>query len=96
LDDFEYDLLFINLVNSIEVFVFVFATWCALSSKFPTVSAFRGIAQECATEVLMGFCFIILFLYSGTLSIRGIIDSQQYVWYVFVVGPYAFIYYLAI
>jgi NADH-quinone oxidoreductase subunit H len=94
--DFEYDLAFLNLLGSFEVFIFVFASWVALSSKFPTIAALRGIAQQCAVEALTGFCFIIVALYAGSLSIRTVVESQEYVWYFFVVTPYAYVYYLAI
>lgn len=94
--DFEYDLMSLNILGSVEVFIFVFATWAALSSKFPTLAALREVAQQCAVEALTGFCFLVVALYGGTLSIRAIVDAQEYVWYFFVVTPYAYIYYLAV
>lgn len=45
---------------------------------------------------MIGFCLLITVLYAGTLSIRTVVDAQEYVWYFFVVTPYAYIYYLAV
>lgn len=44
----------------------------------------------------MGICLVVVVMYSGTLSLRGVVGAQECMWYLFVISPYAYIYYLAV
>lgn len=94
--DFKYDILIIHVLTVFDTLVFIIAAWSSFSSKFPSISTLRQVAQLCAFELVGSFCLLSVISLSGTLSFRGCIDAQQAVWFVFLLIPYAFLFFVVI
>lgn len=94
--DLNYDLLIIYTLMSLGVLGFVLAAWAALSSNFPVLGAIREVVQMLAYELLIGFVFLILMLFTGTMGLRGCVAAQHSVWFIFLLTPVAFLFYVVI
>jgi NADH:ubiquinone oxidoreductase subunit H len=93
---FEYDIFLIYVITSIDVFVFILSSWMAFTSKFPTLAAVRELAQMCSFELVYGFCVLAVILNAGSLCFRTCIASQSFIWFFFILTPYAFLFFIAI
>ena len=93
---FEYDIFLIYVITSIDVFVFILSSWLAFTSKFPTLAAVRELAQMCSFELIYGFCVLAVVLNAGSLCFRTCILSQNFIWFFFILTPYAFLFFVAI
>ncbi len=85
-------MLFILGLSAIGVYGIVLGGW-ASGSTYPLLGGVRSTAQVISYEVAMGLSFAAVFLYAGTMSTSVIVNSQDRVWYVFLLLP-SFIIYL--
>jgi len=77
-------LLFVLAVSSVSVLGLVLAGWSS-NSKYALLGALRSSAQMVSYEVGMGLSIIGALMFARTLSLSGIVESQQAdgIWYVF-------------
>jgi len=94
--DFEYDILIIYVLISFDVLVLVYASWVSFTSKFPTISSLREIAQLCSFELVSGFCLLSVVMHAGSLSLRTCIAAQHFVWFFFIITPYAYLFFVVV
>ena len=76
---------------SIGVYGLVLGGW-ASGSTYPLLGGLRSAAQVISYEVAMGLSFVAVFIYSGTLSMAGIVQQQRGGWYIWLL-PVSFIVY---
>ncbi len=76
---------------SIGVYGLVLGGW-ASGSTYPLLGGLRSAAQVISYEVAMGLSFVAVFIYSGTLSMAGIVHQQHGGWYIWLL-PVSFIVY---
>ena len=88
--DLTYDVLILYVLASFDALAFVSTTWSVFSSKFPTVSALREIAQICAFDLIFGFCILSVVGYAGSLNLRACVEAQSFTWFVFILTPYTY------
>jgi NADH-quinone oxidoreductase subunit H len=69
-------LLFLMAITSLEVYGVIIAGW-ASNSKYAFLGALRASAQMVSYEIAMGFCFVVVLMVAGTLSMTGIVQSQE-------------------
>jgi NADH-quinone oxidoreductase subunit H len=69
-------LLFLMAITSLEVYGVIIAGW-ASNSKYAFLGALRASAQMVSYEIAMGFCFVVVLMVAGTLSLTGIVVSQE-------------------
>ena len=89
--DINVGLLFIISVTSIGVYGIILAGW-ASNSKYPLLAGLRASAQLISYEIAVTMTLVSVILTAGTLSMVGIVESQQEagLWYGFV-QPVAFV-----
>jgi len=89
--DINVGLLFVISVTSIGVYGIILAGW-ASNSKYPLLAGLRASAQLISYEIAVTMTLVSVILTAGTLSMVGIVESQQEagLWYGFV-QPVAFV-----
>jgi NADH-quinone oxidoreductase subunit H len=78
--------LFILAIGSIHVLAILMAGWGS-NNKFALLSAFRVVNQLLAYEIPMVLCILAVVLFTGTMSLQGIVERQTVPF--FVVMPIA-------
>lgn len=69
-------LLVVLAITSIEVYGVIIAGW-ASNSKYAFLGALRASAQMVSYEIAIGFCFLVVVMISGSLSLIDIVKSQE-------------------
>ncbi len=77
-------ILVLLLASGIGVYGVMLAGWSS-GSKYPLLGSVRASAQLLSYEAALGLSVLAVLLHSGTLSTRGIVDSQPWInWHSFV------------
>lgn len=93
----DLGMLFILAVSSLGVYGIVMAGWAA-NSKYPFYGSIRASAQMISYELALGMSLLPVFIWANapgavaSLSLAGVVDSQQYVWNAFWMPLPAFIF----
>jgi NADH-quinone oxidoreductase subunit H len=85
--DLSIGLLYFVAVGSIATVKIMVAGWSS-NNKYALLGAFRTIAQLLSYEVPMVLALLIPVMLAGTMSMQGITQAQQGMWYV-VMAPVA-------
>ncbi|ONH59549.1 NADH-quinone oxidoreductase subunit H [Frankia sp. CcI49] len=81
LADLPVGVLYLLAAASIGVYGLILSGWSS-GSTYPLLGSLRSAAQIISYEVAMGLAFVAVFIYAGTLSTAGIVQSQHDWWYV--------------
>ncbi len=92
LADLDIGILWIMAMTSMAVYGIVLAGWSS-GSKYPLLGAIRSSAQIISYEVGMGLALVAVIMYSGTLTMSGIVAKQDHIWNAIPQAP-AFVIYL--
>jgi NADH-quinone oxidoreductase subunit H len=92
LADLNIGILWVLAMGSLSVYAVVLAGWSS-GSNYPLLGSIRSSAQMISYEVGMGLAFVAVVMYSGELTMSGIVASQDRVWNVIPQFP-AFVIYL--
>ncbi|HEY7281336.1 MAG TPA: NADH-quinone oxidoreductase subunit NuoH [Actinomycetota bacterium] len=92
LADLDIGILWIMAMTSMAVYGIVLAGWSS-GSKYPLLGAIRSSAQIISYEVGMGLALVAVIMYTGTLTMSGIVAKQDHIWNAIPQAP-AFIIYL--
>ncbi len=74
--DLNIALLYILAVSSVAVYAITLAGWSS-GSKYPLLGAVRGSAQMISYEAAMGLALVPVVMFTGTMSMSGIVEAQQ-------------------
>ena len=74
--DLNVGVLYFLALSSIAVYSVVLAGWSS-GSKYPLLGGVRASAQMISYEAAMGLALVPVILYSGSLSLVDIVDSQS-------------------
>ncbi|MFL5798700.1 MAG: NADH-quinone oxidoreductase subunit NuoH [Actinomycetota bacterium] len=77
--DLDIGILWVLAMTSMAVYGIVLAGWSS-GSKYPLLGAIRSSAQIISYEVGMGLALVAVIMYSGALSMSGIVASQNHLW----------------
>jgi NADH-quinone oxidoreductase subunit H len=97
LSDMNLGLLYILAMTSLSVYGIVIAGW-ASNSKYSLFGALRAGAQVISYELAMGFAIVGVVIASGSMSISGIIESQNggmLHWYFIPLFPLFIVYFIS-
>src|SRR5437763_8746236 len=72
-------ILWILAMTSLAVYGVVLAGWSS-GSTYPLLGSIRSSAQMISYEVGMGLALVAVVMYSGTVSLSGIVAHQNHVW----------------
>jgi NADH-quinone oxidoreductase subunit H len=78
--DLNVGLLFIFAVTSLGVYSITLAGWSS-NSKYPLFGGLRSSAQMISYELTLGLAVVGVLMIAGTLSLRGIVESQRGFWH---------------
>lgn len=78
--------LFIFAISSLGVYGIIMAGW-ASNSKYAFLGAMRAAAQVISYEVSIGIIVMIVILYVGSFNLTKIVESQFYIWNLFICFP---------
>lgn len=91
--DVNIGVLWIMAVVGMGVYGIMIGGW-ASNNKFSLMAACRGASQVISYELPMGLALIALFMLSGSLSLKDIVEQQRHgLWYV-VLQPVGFLIFL--
>jgi NADH-quinone oxidoreductase subunit H len=91
--DVNIGVLWIMAVVGMGVYGIMIGGW-ASNNKFSLLAACRGASQVISYELPMGLALIALFMISGSLSLKDIVEQQRAgIWYVFL-QPVGFLIFL--
>src|ERR1700743_3186850 len=91
--DINIGILYIFGVLSMGVYGIMIGGW-ASNNKFSLLAAIRGASQIISYELAMGLSIIALLMISGSLSLKTIVEQQQYGHYYVLVQPLGFLIFL--
>ena len=73
--DINVGVLFFLAISSLAVYSVVLAGWSS-GSKYPLLGGVRASAQMISYEAAMGLSLVPVILYSGSMSMSKIVESQ--------------------
>jgi NADH-quinone oxidoreductase subunit H len=79
--DLNVGLLFVFAVTSLGVYSITLAGWSS-NSKYSFLGGLRSSAQMISYEVSLGLAVMGVLMIAGTLSLRGIVNSQAGFWHI--------------
>lgn len=74
--DLNIAVLYVLAVSSVAVYAITLAGW-ASGSKYPLLGSVRASAQMISYEAAMGLALVPVVMFTGTMSMSGIVESQQ-------------------
>ena len=80
--DFNIGIFFLIAVSSVGVLGILLAGWSS-NNKFTLIGAMRSGAQMISYELSIGLAVITMVLFAGTMSVSGIVEEQQDLWFIF-------------
>ena len=80
--DFNVGIFFLLAVSSIGVLGILLAGWSS-NNKFTLIGALRSGAQMISYELSMGLCVVTMVCMAGTMSVGGIVNAQEHLWFIF-------------
>jgi NADH-quinone oxidoreductase subunit H len=80
-EQLDVGIFFVIAITSVAVIGVLMAGW-ASANKFSLIGAIRGAAQLIAYELPMILAAATVVMMAGTLSLIGIVEAQQHLWYV--------------
>src|SRR5208337_3797257 len=79
--DLNIGLLFVFAVTSLGVYSIALAGWSS-NSKYPLLGGLRSSAQMISYELSLSLGVVGVLMIAGTLSLRGIVNSQAGFWHI--------------
>ncbi|AYY14783.1 NADH-quinone oxidoreductase subunit NuoH [Actinobacteria bacterium YIM 96077] len=86
LTDTPVAVLLILAIASSGVYGLMLAGWSS-GSPYPLLGGLRSSAQVISYELAMSLSFVAVFLFAGTMSTSGIVESQERIWYALILAP---------
>lgn len=80
--DFNVGIFFLLAVSSIGVLGILLAGWSS-NNKFTLIGALRSGAQMVSYELSMGLCVVTMVVMAGSMSVGGIVEAQNHLWFIF-------------
>jgi NADH-quinone oxidoreductase subunit H len=80
--DFDIGIFYVIAVSSLGVVGILLAGWSS-NSKYSLIGAMRSGAQIISYELSVGLSLLTIVVFSGTMQLSGIIESQANGWWIF-------------
>jgi NADH-quinone oxidoreductase subunit H len=90
--DLDIGILYILAIASLGVYGIILGGW-ASNNKFSLLGGLRSTAQMVSYELALGLALVGPLMLAGTLRMRGIVEAQDGLWFVFL-QPLGFLIYL--
>lgn len=86
IEELNLGFLFIFAISSLGVYGIIMAGW-ASNSKYAFLGSMRAAAQVISYEVSIGIIIMIVIIYVGSFNLTKIVESQLFIWNVFICWP---------
>jgi len=80
--DFNIGVFYVMAVSSLSVVGILIAGWSS-NSKYSLIGAMRSGAQIVSYELSVGLSLLAIVVFSGTMQLSGIVESQADGWWIF-------------
>lgn len=80
--DFNIGIFFLIACSSIGVLGILLAGWSS-NNKFTLIGALRSGAQMVSYELSIGLSVVTMVVLAGTMSVGGIVEAQDHLWFIF-------------
>ena len=90
----DVGILWVLAMTSLAIYGVVLAGWSS-GSTYPLLGSIRSSAQMISYEVGMGLALVAVVMYSGTVSMSGIVAKQNHIWNVIPQFPAFLLYAIA-
>ncbi len=80
--DFNIGIFFLIAVSSIGVLGILLAGWSS-NNKYTLIGALRSGAQMISYELSIGLSVLTMVCLAGTMSVTGIVEAQEHLWFIF-------------
>lgn len=94
LSDLNVGVLYLFAVSGLGVYGILMAGW-ASNSKYAFLGSLRSAAQMVSYEVSMGLIIITVLVFTGSLNLSVIVESQRDMWYVIPLFPMAVMFFIS-
>ena len=94
LTDLNVGVLYLVAIASISVYGIVLAGWSS-NNKYAMMGGLRSSAQMISYELALGLALIGPILIAGTMSLKGIVEAQDPIWFIVYQPIGAIIFFLA-
>lgn len=92
--DLDAGLSILLAFSSLGVYGILFSGW-ASNSKYALLGGLRSAAQVISYELVIGFSYVIVSLFSHSINLTAIVYSQRFVYFIFPLWPVALIFFIA-
>ena len=93
--DINVGLLYLFAVSSLGVYGMIMAGWSS-NSQYPFLGAIRTSAQMISYELAMGVIILSVVLFSQSLNLTTIVNSQKDMWYIIKLFPLAIMFFIVV
>jgi NADH-ubiquinone oxidoreductase chain 1 len=93
--DYELGVFYALAVSSLGSYGILISGWAA-NSKYTFIGAIRSTAQLLSYELVFSSIILIIIVFSGSLTMTYIVETQQAVWNIFPLLPIALMFFIAI
>lgn len=94
LGDLEYGILFSLAVGSLGVFGSLLAGWGS-NSKYSFLGSIRSTAALISYELVLTTVYIIILMFSSTLNLSALIETQRVIWYCIPLLPLTLLFFIS-
>lgn len=94
LGDLQYGILFSLAIGSLGVFGSLLAGWGS-NSKYSFLGSIRSTAALISYELVLTTVYIIILMFSSTLNLTSLIESQRIIWYCFPLLPITLLFFIS-
>jgi NADH-quinone oxidoreductase subunit H len=94
LSDINLNVLYIFIISSFSVYGIIFAGWSS-NSKYAFLGSLRSAAQMISYEVSLGIIILNVVLFSESLNLINIVESQDKIWYFIPLFPVFILFFIS-
>lgn len=92
--DINLNILYIFIISSFSVYGIIFAGWSS-NSKYAFLGSLRSAAQMISYEVSLGIIILNVVLFSESLNLINIVESQNKIWYFIPLFPVFLLFFIS-
>lgn len=91
--DFNLGILYMLAVSSLSTYGILLAGWSA-NSKYAFLGSLRSTAQLISYELILSSVILLVILFTGSLNLTAIIESQKAIYFLFPLFPIFIIFFI--
>jgi NADH-ubiquinone oxidoreductase chain 1 len=93
ISDYNLGILYMLAVSSLSTYGILLAGWSA-NSKYAFLGSLRSTAQLISYELILSSAILLIILFTGSLNLTVIIESQKAIWYIIPLFPIFIIFFI--